>query len=1281
MAGDGAKVGQAYIEVTTQLRIDKAEKELKKHLKGMAREIDREFNRSQKEVVGGFNRKMRMFQQGATKALFAEQRAEMEAFQKLQKQKMSALKVEETKRLKAFETEKRRIADSMKAQKSLSEQRTAALAAQQKAAEVMGKAEHEAYSMERKRILDIQKAEMQAYREKRKREDAITKAQIQAHGLERKRIEAIQKAEIQAYAERTKQESILAKKNAYIQARTAGLNTHQSAQYATGALGAVNPGATAKQLRQMAAAATASGFTAAKAFDVMSHHLSQLSTRIGLASFQLQLLGGFATTFLTGPAAFALGALARDGLKFAVSIDYARASMQSLLGPSTNVEKILADIRKMAIESPLFNTEDAISYAQKLAAVGVKGKDLYKSMQALSNIFLTQGVAGPERANLALMAYTQILSKGTIGMDDLRQQFAEHVPGGMKVFEQAAHILGFKTLEDLRDSMKAGKTSAAELNEAFIKLGNTPKYLQGATKASETLGGVWQAFTENVQATLGMAFDKHRKEIIAAINAITPVVMGLINEFVAALPKLIDWLGRLIVKIRNIWYTYQALNPQQKEAVRQVILLSLAAGPAAIAIGIFGTALSGVANGASLAAKALALMGTATTAAGGWIMFGVASIGAIIAALTVLYRRSEEARLAILQALNGIKDAFVDILLPAIDKAWGAIQSLEKTFAFLGFESKDLAQVLRVLSLVFYALTLPLFAVVAVVKVVQGVVLVLSALFYGLMKTVSFLILGFQKLAEAAAFFATGDRKKAFQGLAEDMKGWRDAVGGLGDKVDLGQQWQGLTETTSNVTGDLQEKLNGMDLTVTGLGGLFGNWNGILDQTINKQVSLRDAVDKARQAMQSQSSAAMSAQNAADGYDKSVIALRDSIDQNGRSLNRHSRQGQANRDMLKAATQASYEMMLQDIASGVPMDKAIERHKNRTKALKDEFGKNKETRAEAQKLIDTYGKVPKDVKTLLETMGFTDVAGQITQILAAQKVAANPGMNYNKALANERKAWAFEKREGLKNGGVGKKDGGIIRGPGGPRADKIPIMASDSEYMIKARSAQKLGKPFLDYLNTYGEMPVGGQFAQGGQVKWPVKFDLSKSKIPEILGGSANGGGMGWAQMMAVLHQRFPGLPMLSGYRPGAMTSTGNQSYHAVGRAVDLPPSWDVFNWISQNYGKSTKELIFTPAGGRQIKNGQFHRFSGGSIEQDHYNHVHWAYDNGGQIAPNTPFINKTGANELALNSAQGKALQQKIENSDRPINVSVYVDGVKRDAKVVFDEMSEELIRALGGV
>lgn len=121
------------------------------------------------------------------------------------------------------------------------------------------------------------------------------------------------------------------------------------------------------------------------------------------------------------------------------------------------------------------------------------------------------------------------------------------------------------------------------------------------------------------------------------------------------------------------------------------------------------------------------------------------------------------------------------------------------------------------------------------------------------------------------------------------------------------------------------------------------------------------------------------------------------------------------------------------------------------------------------------------------------------------------------------------------------------------------------------------------------------------------------------------GGGAGWQWQMNVLRQAFPGLALISGFRPGAITATGNRSYHAQGRAVDIPPRMDVFNWIRATYGANTKELIFSPAGGAQVWNGKPHVYTG-VTKSMHYDHVHWAFANGGVVmAPTFGLVGEAG--------------------------------------------------------
>lgn len=103
-----------------------------------------------------------------------------------------------------------------------------------------------------------------------------------------------------------------------------------------------------------------------------------------------------------------------------------------------------------------------------------------------------------------------------------------------------------------------------------------------------------------------------------------------------------------------------------------------------------------------------------------------------------------------------------------------------------------------------------------------------------------------------------------------------------------------------------------------------------------------------------------------------------------------------------------------------------------------------------------------------------------------------------------------------------------------------------------------------------------------------------------------------WRELERILKAEFPNANITSTYRPGS-TSGGNADYHSTGEAIDIaPPSMQVFNWIAQNYPQST-ELIYTPAGNRQLKNGSPHKYSAG-VAIGHIDHIHWAMSEGATI-------------------------------------------------------------------
>jgi TP901 family phage tail tape measure protein len=74
----------------------------------------------------------------------------------------------------------------------------------------------------------------------------------------------------------------------------------------------------------------------------------------------------------------------------------------------------------------------------------------------------------------------------------------------------------------------------------------------------------------------------------------------------------------------------------------------------------------------------------------------------------------------------------------------------------------------------------------------------------------------------------------------------------------------------------------------------------------------------------------------------------------------------------------------------------------------------------------------------------------------------------------------------------GYSTGNMVKGPGGPKGDKIPAMLSDGEYVIRASSVKSVGPKVLDYINTRGEVPG---FAEGGEVSTWEKFKKASSMV------------------------------------------------------------------------------------------------------------------------------------------------------------------------------------------
>lgn len=477
-----------------------------------------------------------------------------------------------------------------------------------------------------------------------------------------------------------------------------------------------------------------------------------------------------------------------------------------------------------------------------------------------------------------------------------------------------------------------------------------------------------------------------------------------------------------------------------------------------------------------------------------------------------------------------------------------------------------------------------------------------------------------------------------------------------------------------------QARLNELNATL----GNFGD---------DSAAATRRADDLTR-AIQRQYGASIQANDAAQRWNSSILTLRESVAANGRTLDINTRAGLSNRDALIAAAKSSRDMFIEEVRLGGKLPEVTKKHNDRINKLRDEATKLGLTRTETNKLIKVYGDIDPAITTKYSTQNFNQVFEQAKKLQFAQ-------IMLELGITDPKEAEARWKRQNAiisgnyptGSGGTSRKaTGGQIAGPGTSTSDEVLIWASDGEHMLTAAEVRAAGGHEAIYawrrtlmhnrrLPAMEELPkqaTGGpvikplkerdvpvmpsgldlpRFAKGGAIA-PFIVELGGTKLPTMKQALAKvqgqmgtaAGGRGWRWQMKVLRAQFPGLPLYSGYRPGAITTSGNRSWHGIdgGRAVDVPPRQTVFNFIHDKYGKNTKELIWGGDPNRNIQRGRHHRYSD-SLLRAHgpYKgrpgpspHVHWAFDQGGMLPPGYSTVyNGTGAPEPVLTSQQWRDL------------------------------------------
>lgn len=181
-------------------------------------------------------------------------------------------------------------------------------------------------------------------------------------------------------------------------------------------------------------------------------------------------------------------------------------------------------------------------------------------------------------------------------------------------------------------------------------------------------------------------------------------------------------------------------------------------------------------------------------------------------------------------------------------------------------------------------------------------------------------------------------------------------------------------------------------------------------------------------------------------------------------------------------------------------------------------------------------------------------------------------------------SWTYDASQGFASGG---RIPGMRQRPGVDNRialvdGRVPVGIASGEWVIKNSSVAKYGDDVMASVNagTATIIPQNG-YAEGGMV---------------------------WEKLAGWVRSNLPGAIITSTYRPGSVSSSGFRDYHSTGHAIDIGGGiglMDAFNRIAAAFPNSA-ELIYSPAGGRQLKNGK-PLFYGEPVRSEHFDHVHWA--------------------------------------------------------------------------
>lgn len=291
--------------------------------------------------------------------------------------------------------------------------------------------------------------------------------------------------------------------------------------------------------------------------------LSSIGSVIGSTAGQFGVMGGVA-----GAALFTKGMLDSGQAQ-----DRLRNSLRASTGNMDIAMREIAFVRDMTSRLGLEFESTAASYS-KFVSVGKLSKltfaEIRDTFEGVADATAVMGLSSDE-ANGAMLALTQMLSKGRVTAEELNQQLAERIPGAVTLM---AKSLGVGTAEMLK-MMERGELIATDVLPKFgaeLKKQFGPEATRNAvstTGAINELKNAWVEFKQElIDAGAVEALKKFMAGIIFVVRNIGAIIshirsafadlkkdfgdgpLGTIAAAMGAIPKGLENFG---LDKRNMW--------------------------------------------------------------------------------------------------------------------------------------------------------------------------------------------------------------------------------------------------------------------------------------------------------------------------------------------------------------------------------------------------------------------------------------------------------------------------------------------------------------------------------------------------------------------------------------------------------------------------------------------------------------------------------------------------------------------------------------------------------